>query len=419
MRKGLMTVFGILMMSQVAMAEEVKLVMWQHEGGQAETEFYQQRLDAFNKANAGAIAVDLKVIPRGGGNDYEQKVNMGAAAGDLPDIIDMDGPYVANFAYSKLLQPLDDMIDKNSDWFKDYVPAMLEQGTYDGKLYTVGAMESSVGIYFNKKMLAEYGIAEPATSVEKAWTFDEFVSILDQLKQKLPADVYPLVGLGGTVNEWLTYMGAPFVWSNGGDLISPDGRAAEGYLNGAPTIEALTRIQELFTKGYTVNNPGEYAFQRGKAAMTISGPWEVVNMQSYPDLEWGLAPYPVFKTHSSPTGSWCWGIAASSQHPKEALEVLKWLTNRESSVGLSNAVGMLPTAKSAYQDLPKFSSLPLSVFMEQQLNGAHARPRTPAYPTLTQEFAQAWYDIIMGKDVKTALNEATAKVDRYIKRRMK
>lgn len=53
MRKGLMTVFGILMMSQVAIAEEVKLVMWQHEGRKTETEFYQQRLDAFNKAHAG------------------------------------------------------------------------------------------------------------------------------------------------------------------------------------------------------------------------------------------------------------------------------------------------------------------------------------------------------------------------------
>ena len=312
MKKLMFAMLGLTMTAQVAMAEEAKIVMWQHEGGQAETEFYKQRLDAFNQAHEGAIAVDLKVIPRGGGNDYEQKVNMGAAAGDLPDIIDMDGPYVANFAYSKLLLPLDEMIDKNSAWFQDYVPAMLEQGTFDGKLYALGAMESSVGIYFNKKMLAEYGIPEPATSVEKAWTFDEFVGVLEQLKQKLPADVYPIIGLGGTVNEWLTYMGAPFVWSNGGDLISPDGRTAEGYLNGVPTIEALTRIQELFTKGYSINNPGENAFQRGKAAMTISGPWEVVNMQKYPDIEWGLAPYPVIKTNSSPTGSWCWGIAASS-----------------------------------------------------------------------------------------------------------
>ena len=151
-----------------------------------ETDFYKQRIEAFNQANAGKILVDLKIIPRGGGNDYEQKVNMGAAAGELPDVVDMDGPYVANFAYSKLLLPLDDLLDKNSEWFQDYVPAMLQQGTFDGKLYALGAMESSVGVYFNKKIFADLGLPEPPTSVEKAWTFDEFAAVLEQLKQKLP-----------------------------------------------------------------------------------------------------------------------------------------------------------------------------------------------------------------------------------------
>lgn len=419
MKKRFIIFLGILMIAQFAMAEEVKIVMWQHEGGQPETDFYKQRIEAFNQVNAGKILVDLKIIPRGGGNDYEQKVNMGAAAGELPDVVDMDGPYVANFAYSKLLLPLDDLLDKNSEWFQDYVPAMLQQGTFDGKLYALGAMESSVGVYFNKKIFADLGLPEPPTSVEKAWTFDEFAAVLEQLKQKLPADVYPIVGLGGQVNEWLTYMGAPFIWANAGDLISEDGRKADGYLNSPATIDAMTKIQALFTNGYTVNDPGERAFPRGKAAMAISGPWEVIGLKEYPDVQWGLAPYPVMKTNSSPTGSWCWGVTASSKYPKEAVEVLKWMTNKDSTIGLSGVTGMLPTSKSAYQELTNFNTLPLSVFMEQQLKGAHPRPRTPAYPTLTQEFAQAWHDIIMGKDVKTALNEATAKVDRYIKRRMK
>lgn len=109
----------------------------------------------------------------------------------------------------------------------------------------------------------------------------------------------------------------------------------------------------------------------------------------------------------------------ASEHPKEALEVLKWLTNKESTVGLSEVTGMLPTVKSAYDELAAFKEPPLKVFMEQQLKGARPRPRTPAYPVLTQEFAQAWYDIIMGKDAKKALDGSTKKVDRYIKRRMR
>jgi fructooligosaccharide transport system substrate-binding protein len=418
MKKLLIVVLGILMCSQLAFAE-VNLVMWQHQSGEAETNYYLSRIEAFNKAYDGQIKVEVNVIPRGGGNAYEEKVNMGAAAGDLPDIVDMDGPYTTNYAYSKILRPLDDMIDKESDWFKNYVPAMIQQGTYNGKLYSLGAMESSVGVYFNKGMLAEYGIAEPAISVEDGWTFDEFVAVLDELRQKVPEDVYPIIGLGGDVNEWLTYMGAPFIWSNGGRLISEDGKVVDGVLNSAENIEAMTKIQELFTKGYTVNDPGERAFERQKAVMMMSGPWGVPGLADYPEIEWGIAPYPVLKTNSSPTGSWCWGVSTASEHPKEALEVLKWLTSTESTVGLSEITGMLPTTVDAYDELAAFNEPPQRVFMEQQLKGAQARPSTPAYPVLTQEFAQAWYDIIFGKDVEKALNEATDKTARYIKRRMK
>lgn len=418
MKKVLIVVLGMMMCGQLALAQ-VNLVMWQHQSGEEETNYYLERIAAFNKAYDGKINVEVNVIPRGGGNAYEEKVNMGAAAGDLPDIVDMDGPYTANYAYSKILRPLDDMIDKESAWFKNYVPAMIQQGTYGGQLYSLGAMESSVGVYFNKKMLAEYGIAEPSTSVEDAWTFDEFVAVLDELKQKLPADVYPIIGLGGDVNEWLTYMGAPFIWSNGGRLVSKDGSEVKGILNSAENIETMTRIQELFTKGYTVNDPGERAFERQKAVMMVSGPWGAAGMKEYPEIEWAIAPYPVFKTNSSPTGSWCWGVSMASEHPAEALEVLKWMTSTASTVGLSKIIGMLPTTVDAYNELPVFNELPLRVFMEQQLKGAQARPSTPAYPVLTQEFAQAWYDIIFGKDAKKALDDATDKVDRYIARRMK
>lgn len=34
-----------------------------------------------------------------------------------------------------------------------YVPSIIQQGSYNNKLYALGAMESSVVLYYNKDML--------------------------------------------------------------------------------------------------------------------------------------------------------------------------------------------------------------------------------------------------------------------------
>jgi len=395
----------------------VEVVMWQHGTSEHENAFYVERIKEFNEAHEGKIHVDMKVISRGAGNDFENKLNMAAAAGELPDIIDMDGPYVANYAQSGIIGSIDKYFTKEEK--NEYAPSIIQQGTWDGKLYALGAMESSVAIYYNTDMLASIGVEVPQ-KVEDAWTMEEFYNVLKKLKAKYP-DVYPIAGLGGDMNEWLTYMGTPFIWSNDGDIISKDGMQAERYMNSEKTIESMKFIQKIFDEGLAVNDPGEQAFERQKAAMTISGPWELITIKDYPGLKWGMTPMPVFKKGqgASPTGSWAWGMQSETKHPKEAVEVIKWMTNTDSTVGLSKVTGMPPSRKDAYEQLPVYSEYPVKLIMEQQLQTGHARPVTPAYPILTQEFAKAWYNIIHGKNVEKALNEATKKVDRYIERRIK
>ncbi len=48
---------------------------------------------------------------------------------------------------------------------------------------------------------------------------------------------------------------------------------------------------------------------------------------------------------------------------------------------------------------------------DQVINAAHPRPKTPAYPVLTQEFASAAVDIFLGADVTERLNQAAKNID--------
>jgi multiple sugar transport system substrate-binding protein len=65
-------------------------------------------------------------------NSYNESVTAGALAGNLPCILDVDGPIMPNWAWSGYMQPL--AIDESI--IADFLPGTL--GYWDGELYSVG-----------------------------------------------------------------------------------------------------------------------------------------------------------------------------------------------------------------------------------------------------------------------------------------
>jgi multiple sugar transport system substrate-binding protein len=56
----------------------------------------------------------------------------------------------------------------------------------------------------------------------------------------------------------------------------------------------------------------------------------------------------------------------------------------------------------------------LNLFVKQLETIAVPRPVTPAYPVITQAFAEAVQNIVAGADVKEELDKAVKKIDRDI-----
>ena len=100
---------------------------------------------------------------------YEDKVNATSPQGPA-DILFVDGPTVSVYAANDIIVPLDDMFPEE-DW-EDFLDSTKNQGTYDGKIYAIGATESSVALYYNRDMLDAAGIKAP-DKLEDAWTWSE------------------------------------------------------------------------------------------------------------------------------------------------------------------------------------------------------------------------------------------------------
>ena len=121
------------------------------------------------------------------GEDIENKINAAVMSGDLPDIITVDGPNISAYAANGIIQPLGKI---SSEEKSQYLNSIIEQGTVDKKLYALGAMESSVGLYYNKDIIEKAGISIP--TMDNPWTWDEFYEVCNKLSKTIEKGDYPL-----------------------------------------------------------------------------------------------------------------------------------------------------------------------------------------------------------------------------------
>ncbi|MDE6852369.1 MAG: extracellular solute-binding protein, partial [Lachnospiraceae bacterium] len=176
---------------------------------------YRASVEAFNEKYDGKYYADIEFIPRNdSGGGYSDKINASVMSGDLPDVLTVDGPNIAAYASNGIIQPLTELSEEERS---RYLESIIDQGTYDDKLYALGAMESSVGLYYNKEILEEAGVEVP--DADHPWTHSQFLDVLEKVKPVVERKKGYALDMTIPVGEATIYYYAPFFWSNGGDLV--------------------------------------------------------------------------------------------------------------------------------------------------------------------------------------------------------
>jgi len=387
--------------------------VWFHSGKGEEREVLNAQVQAFNDSNTD-VQVNAVQLPEG---SYNDQVNAAALAGDLPCLLDFDGPFLYNYAWSGYLAPIDEYV--SDDLRSDFLPSIIAQGTYGGHLYSLGTFDSGLAIWGNKAYLEKAGVRIPK-GIDDAWTKEEFVDALAKL-QALDEVEYAIdFKMNYGAGEWFTYGFAPIMQSWGGDLIDrTDYQSADGVLNSAQSVEALTFFQSLFKDGYAKAEPaGDDDFYVKKvAALSWVGHWMWTPHSENLGDDLVLIPMPTFGDKAvTGMGSWNWGLTSTCENPDAAWQFLNFLISPDEILHMTNANGAVPARKSAIAKSDMYAEGgPLNVFV-QQLEGGVALPRpvTPAYPVITSVYAEAVQNIVAGADVKTELDKAVKTIDQDI-----
>lgn len=380
---------------------------------------YRKSVEAFNEEYNGTYFADIEFIPRNdSGGGYSDKINASVMSGDLPDVLTVDGPNIAAYASNGIIQPLAELMEEEKDV---YLESIIEQGTYDDKLYALGAMESSVGLYYNKDILEEAGVEVP--DADHPWTYTEFLDVLEQVKPVVDRKKGYALDMTFPVGEATIYYYAPFFWSNGGNLVDDTGLNVDDVFNAKENVETIEYFKTILDKGYMSKVPVENLFESGRAAFKFDGAWEVNTVyQSYPDISLGVAPYVVGDHWDggryTPTGSWAYAASTKTEDIEGATELVKWMSGVGSGTMLWEQAKCFPSTYQAFESIDIFQTDEnYRALYDQLSNYGHPRPKTPVYPQVSTSFQQVLENCVLtGKEPQKELEKAIEKINVKLKR---
>ncbi len=398
------------LLGSTAMAQ-TELTMWYHgAGNQVEADIINQIIADFN-ASQSDWSVRIESFPQ---IAYNDSVVAAALAGNLPDILDVDGPVMPNWAWAGYMQPLS--IDEAV--IADFLPGT--KGYWEGQLYSIGLWDAAVALVTRQSTLDALGLRTP--TLDQPWTGDEFMAALDAAKASGDFEYALDLGMAWT-GEWYPYAFSPFLQSFGGDIVDRATYAtAEGALNGDAAMAFGEWWQGLFANGYapgTSQDPAarDNGFVEGRYAFSWNGNWAALGaLNTFEDTLFLPAPDfgngPVIGA-----ASWQFGVSASSEHPDGAAAFIEFALQDEYLAAFSNGIGLIPATATAAAMTENYApGGPMAVFFDLTAAQALVRPVTPGYVVQAKVFEKALADIANGADVADALDAAVDEITTDITR---
>jgi multiple sugar transport system substrate-binding protein len=271
---------------------------------------------------------DLRVrIVWAPGSEYNTKLKTLAAAGRLPDLF-YGGDVWLSYQLP-LMRDLTPYVERDAAeiGLDDYFPAIRAAMRLDGRTYILPESLNLSLLYYNRRLFAEAGLAEPSES----WTWDDLVRagrVLTRPAGPGRPGVWGCARVEGWWGEWLID-----VRQAGGRVFTPDGRRC---LLDSPAAIAGLRFYLDKSRKYGISAPPGFepanGFVNQRTAMVFGGHvgfWLLYD--AAPGLDWDAQMLP-----AGPAGRKGgelaiagYSISRTCPHPEAAWELAKFITRRE------------------------------------------------------------------------------------------
>lgn len=325
------------------------------------------------------------------------------------DILAVDIIWVQEFARAGWIQPVDHALPLQER--EAFVAGAIEAATFQDRLYAVPWYLDAGVLFYRRDLLDRYGFAPP-----KTWSELTRVTraVLDRERDPhLSGFLWQ-----GKQYEGLVCVALEFIRGRGGTLLG----------DSIPeSAEALSFMRTLVKEGLS---PPLVATADEEATRHLFGAGRAVFMRNWP-YAWslfqaegsavrgkiGLASLPAFSGHKpvSTLGGWMLAVPQRASHPREAAELLRYLSSATIQKQIAMELGYLPGRRELYRDPSLLEAKPWLVELAPLILGARPRPVTPYYLMVSHVLQPELSAVVVGlKTPEAALLSARRQMDRIL-----
>lgn len=384
-------------------AEKVTINFWHHYSAQsAENETLMNVLiPEFEKQNPN---IKVNAVPHDWA-DLHEKILINAKADTLPDVARLDSAWVPEFEKAGILVPLDEEIADFQETADTLLESAMSTAQIGEHIYGLALNTNTKILFYNKEAFEKAGLEAPQTMNEFVETAKALSGTNENGQQVWGYDEPALAG-------WNI---CPFIWSCGGDILSPDQTTAQGYINGEKTVEAVQMFASLYSEGaMTGFNSGDIpmtdGFGTGRYMMILEGPWKISEMEGgYPDFEYKTAAVPAGEGGSVSVLGGEDISMFNSANKEAAWKFMQFMTSEYSQVEMAKC-GQIPVNKAALEDAT-VKEADYAPFIES-IKTAKSRPTVSCWTEIDNELTTAVTAVMTGdKTAQDAMDELAVKVD--------
>lgn len=341
-------------------------------------------------------------------NDGHQKIVAAFAGGAVPDLLELGSDWIAEFAEANALMEMTSEFNNLGNSYYGWEPTI-----YKNRCWALPWYLSTRVLYQNDE-LVRYAGASPNNPPILWGELIERARRISQIQGKFFG-----YGVNAAERHRLYKKFLPFLWSAGGDILTPDGTKCD--MVSPEAIEALKFIVELSEYGYVEKQAQlDEMFMSNRMLYHISGDWLYERIKaSGSELKYSahVMPFPGLGRGGqiSFAGGEYLTIPRAARQPLGALKLARFMVNEKTIFNLCIATGCATPAHKGVSENPYFAKDPIREVFIDQLKKSKAPPVHPRWVDIETELEWGVEQALYKKmTVPEALTKTCEKIDKIL-----
>lgn len=382
-----------------------KLVFWtgqSPDNNSAEYKALKEQIDKW--AAQSGNTVELNHIP-----DYQQKLPIAAPAGQGPDLM---GPFphdqMGEWVKTGFIEPFAELKDAGQ-----YIQAAQDAVKFDGKMQGVPIFIESVGLICNTNL-----VKTPPKTMEE----------LVQMAKTMTTGgkygfVFPILEDYHMYSFVTAQGGYVFKYNNGTYDEKDIGLNNPGAIKAYEFLAGLIKdklMPESILDHPTMNDTVTSLVEKGNVGCTINGPWTLNGLKKA-NIPYSISRIPDWegKTPKPFSGVQMFLVNSKSANKAAAVDLVNFLTSKDSAVALTKAFNKVPVRKDVLDDASLKDNTELKAWADQA-SVAVPMPNIPEMQQVWKPWSDATDQIIPGRaPAQATMDQAVALIKSNIEKARK